>query len=229
LAWSESSTPDETCAAHLISHAFVHFACGLKADPHFARALGTLAHELCDLRQSRRLIKVAYRIEIVHRVEGRCFLVQPGGTTLLHTHVGKCHIETCPGRARRHHVVRESLNHRPALGPLRFVFGGATLLQAAASRGNMQLVQHLCQQGAHPNAAKKDGITALYLASGRGHLEVVKYLCQLGADKNMATRSGSTAVDSAAYQGHAEILEYLKGQTPKGSPKRSQDSPKRVR
>ena len=61
--------------------------------------------------------------------------------------------------------------------------GTTTYLIEAASRGQVQTVRFLLQNGANPNtAASFSGQTALLAAASRGHAEVVDVLLERGAD-----------------------------------------------
>ena len=53
---------------------------------------------------------------------------------------------------------------------------GRTALQAAASRGSLEIVQLLVSNGADVGAQANDGLTALGVASERGYSNVVEFL-----------------------------------------------------
>lgn len=96
----------------------------------------------------------------------------------------------------------------PASGNL-----GRTALQAAAERGDMELLQELIQHGADVNAPPSDtaGATALQLAARHGYAGIVSILLEAGADPFAAGAAahGRTALEGAAENGRADLVQLL--------------------
>jgi ankyrin repeat protein len=99
---------------------------------------------------------------------------------------------------------------------------GATPFLAAASTGDVPLMQTLVQLGADPALPNSQGSTPLLAAAGVGVgapeeaagaepdvLEAVKLLVQLGADVNAVDKSGETAMHGAAYRNHPRVVQLL--------------------
>ncbi|KAJ5937238.1 hypothetical protein N7454_004893 [Penicillium verhagenii] len=90
---------------------------------------------------------------------------------------------------------------------------GQTILQAAAEKGHLQVVNTLIQKNADINAAPAiyAGRTALQAAAEGGHLEVVNRLIQENANINAAPAgySGRTALQAAAERGRLEVVNRL--------------------
>jgi ankyrin repeat protein len=64
---------------------------------------------------------------------------------------------------------------------------GRTALMILCEKGNLDLIQNLCQRGANVNATDNDGVTALMFACRRGHLKIVRELFKRGALLNTET------------------------------------------
>ncbi|KAJ5520881.1 hypothetical protein N7463_001334 [Penicillium fimorum] len=90
---------------------------------------------------------------------------------------------------------------------------GRTVLQAAAGRGRLEVVQALLAKQADVNAspAEQNGQTALQAAAGGGRLEVVQVLLAAHAYVNAspAKHNGKTALQAAAAGGHVEVVKTL--------------------
>ena len=88
---------------------------------------------------------------------------------------------------------------------------GVTVLQAAAARGDLEVVKFLVGLGASIGATDEDDFyfTALHHAAGGGDLEVVQYLVGLGADVTAMNDFGRTPLFLAAMGGHLEVVQYL--------------------
>lgn len=84
----------------------------------------------------------------------------------------------------------------------------------AASRGRLEDVRRLVEQGADVNERDKYWRRALLQAAAGGHLDTVRYLVEQGADVNAADRSGRTALLAAADGGHLGTVRYLVEQGP---------------
>ncbi|KAJ2987304.1 hypothetical protein NUW58_g4580 [Xylaria curta] len=85
------------------------------------------------------------------------------------------------------------------------------LLQTAAGRGQLQIVERLLTAGADVNAIDANGRTALYAAAAKGQLEVIERLFTAKADVNAGAASiyGRTALQAAAVNGQLEVVERL--------------------
>ena len=79
----------------------------------------------------------------------------------------------------------------------------------AASRGHLNIMQLLLEQGADKNKANNDGMTPLLIAAKKGHMMIVQALLEQGVDKEKADSSGWTALFYAACTGHFPIVQYL--------------------
>lgn len=75
----------------------------------------------------------------------------------------------------------------------------------ASSRGDLEAVKYLVENGADINAKNGGGETALIVASD---LEVVKYLVEHGANVNAKNKNGNTPLILAPYGGE-EIRKIL--------------------
>lgn len=92
-------------------------------------------------------------------------------------------------------------------------FDGKTALQAAAQKGDMDLLEKLICLGANINgpAYRDSGATALQVAAIRGFFGVVQKLLDLGANPNApgAEEDGRTALEGAAEHGRLDVLQLL--------------------
>jgi ankyrin repeat protein len=70
--------------------------------------------------------------------------------------------------------------------------GQTSLLLSYASKGDVDAVKQLLDEGASANASDYDGRTALHLAASEGHVPVVELLLQHGVDVNPVDRWGDT-------------------------------------
>jgi ankyrin repeat protein len=84
-----------------------------------------------------------------------------------------------------------------------------TVLMAAASKGNLEMVKLLIEKGADVEDKDKDGATVLVHATLMGNPEIVRFLIDKGADVNAQTSQGLTALMMAADQGNLEIVKFL--------------------
>lgn len=82
-----------------------------------------------------------------------------------------------------------------------------TVLNAAVSAGDVDLVKALIARGADVNRAEQYGTTALALAASESSPEMVRVLLAAGADPNWRSQYGSTAADSALKS--IETLQIL--------------------
>lgn len=106
---------------------------------------------------------------------------------------------------------------------------GMSLLQLAASEGQVAVMQLLLNRGASVNGpASNNGQTALQAAAGGGHLEAINLLLAKGAYANApGSNTVGTALQAAARGGHLDAVRVLLNKgvdvntSPKGNPARS--------
>lgn len=79
----------------------------------------------------------------------------------------------------------------------------------AASRGDINTISLMTEQGFDPNSSDYDSRTALMVAAMKGNTEVVKKLLDYNADPNLTDMHGSTALYEAARNGNEEVMEKL--------------------
>ncbi len=106
-------------------------------------------------------------------------------------------------------AVRESINRkRTSINAADE--GGLTLLQAAASGGQKDVVEYLLVQGAEVNVYDKKQQTPLFCAASAGHKEVVELLITKGADVNHARNPDCwTPLYAAVHAGHKDVVALL--------------------
>lgn len=85
-----------------------------------------------------------------------------------------------------------------------------TVLHLAASRGDVESIKVLIENGANINQKGDMGNTALHQAVMMGRLQAVITLVSLGADTNAINEFDQRASDIAAITGEEEILKQLK-------------------
>jgi ankyrin repeat protein len=79
-----------------------------------------------------------------------------------------------------------------------------TAISAAASKGNMELIDELMKlKGADASKVNLSG------AAQNGHLDVIKYLVDKGADVNLPNQFGTAPLLLAAACGHEDIVKFL--------------------
>src|SRR5262249_52619176 len=85
---------------------------------------------------------------------------------------------------------------------------GGTLLQEAASKGDVRIVELLLEKGVDVNA---QGGLALRLRGGvkNGHTAIVRLLLERGADLYLNEVGNSTVWEAAVAKGRKEILQVL--------------------
>jgi ankyrin repeat protein len=86
---------------------------------------------------------------------------------------------------------------------------GATALQWAAYRDDLELADLLISAGADVRAANRDGATALSLASINGNAPMIERLLQAGADPNERGPNGETPLMFAARNGRVDAIRVL--------------------
>ena len=84
-----------------------------------------------------------------------------------------------------------------------------TLLQAAAGKGELEVVKLLLENGAAVNGLRQGDLTALHYAAGNGHKAIVDFLLAHGAKPNAETGSGVTPLDLALCKGYEAVAKAL--------------------
>ena len=86
-------------------------------------------------------------------------------------------------------------------------------LQAAAEKGENEIVRLLLQHKPWVDHRCCDSPSALGIAAEAGHIEIVKMLLEAGADPNIQSSFSrdlyGTALDAASYNGHDAIVKIL--------------------
>jgi len=90
-----------------------------------------------------------------------------------------------------------------------FDWDRVTPLIAAATTGQLEVIEVLMGHGPDVSAGDKDGITALMEAASNGNLEVVQFLVDRNAEVDQTSSSGVTALWLAAGEGHIAVVNYL--------------------
>ena len=86
---------------------------------------------------------------------------------------------------------------------------GATAIQWAAYRNDLEIADLLIRAGANVKTANHDGATALYLASIRGSAPMLDRLLKAGADANERGPEGETPLMLAARNGNVDAIKVL--------------------
>ncbi|XP_071689555.1 integrin-linked protein kinase 1-like [Rutidosis leptorrhynchoides] len=121
----------------------------------------------------------------------------------------------------RSNNVRFSFGRQSSLDPIRrtptrdeFTLPGnldSTMqLLFVASKGDVEGVKDLLDDGVDVNSIDLDGRTALHIASCEGHIDVVQLLLSRKANIDARDRWGSTAAADAKYYGNVETYNILK-------------------
>jgi len=85
---------------------------------------------------------------------------------------------------------------------------GSALLRAAAA-GNTDCARFLCDRGANPNLAAKDGKRPIHAAADAGRNEVCRLLVERGVDVNLKYHN-QTALDIASKHHNALLVKMFK-------------------
>jgi len=86
---------------------------------------------------------------------------------------------------------------------------GATALQWAAYRNDLEMADMLIAAGADVKLTNHDGVTPLWLAAENGNPEMIGKLIAAGADPNQQLPHGETPVMMAARNGNVAALKVL--------------------
>lgn len=80
---------------------------------------------------------------------------------------------------------------------------------ALALSRNTQIVLHLLDAGADPNARQAGGFTALFSAAAANRRDLAQILIERGADPSLHNDFGQTAASYAQQRGHEEMASWL--------------------
>jgi ankyrin repeat protein len=86
---------------------------------------------------------------------------------------------------------------------------GATAMQWAAYRNDIEMADMLIAAGADVNKANHDGATPLWLAAEHGSPAMIERLLKAGADPNARQPGGATALMMAARNGDVDSIAIL--------------------
>src|ERR1700735_780818 len=86
---------------------------------------------------------------------------------------------------------------------------GATAIQWAAYRDDLEMADVLIAAGANIKLANREGATPLYLASLHGSAPMIEKLLKAGADPNQLGPEGETPLMLAARTGNLEAMRVL--------------------
>ncbi len=86
---------------------------------------------------------------------------------------------------------------------------GATAIQWAAYRNDLELADLLIRAGANVKLANRDGATALSLASINGSAPMIAKLLEAGADPNERQPNGETPLMMASRNGNVDAIKAL--------------------
>lgn len=86
---------------------------------------------------------------------------------------------------------------------------GERPLDVAASRGIVEEMAALVEEGADVNASGEFGNTPLHEAVGQGHVAAIEFLLEHGASLSARNEFGETPLDKARSASHEDILKLL--------------------
>jgi ankyrin repeat protein len=85
----------------------------------------------------------------------------------------------------------------------------SNVLQAAASRRNLDGVKYFLSKGFKIDEKFENGESLIHLAGSIGDVDFLKYVIEKGADVNATNNRGSTALNNAVFSGNIEALAVL--------------------
>ena len=86
---------------------------------------------------------------------------------------------------------------------------GNTPLVRAAFLGLTDLVSHLLQHGATPNAVNDRGWSALHFAAQEGHTALARLLIEAGAEVDLRDQDGNTPLSNAVFSRSTDVVRVL--------------------
>ena len=87
---------------------------------------------------------------------------------------------------------------------------GNTVGHDASASGNVEVLQHLVEQGIDVKARNYDGCSMLHDAAYFGRLDMVRYLCDMYPDlTQVISKSGYSPAHAAALGGNVDLMKYL--------------------
>jgi len=86
---------------------------------------------------------------------------------------------------------------------------GSTVIQVAASRGNIDGIKYFLSKGFEIDEKFENGESLIHLVGTIGDVDFLKYLLEKGVDVNATSNRGSTALNNAAFSGNIEIIALL--------------------
>ena len=105
-------------------------------------------------------------------------------------------------------MVKLLLKHDPDVNIDYARIGTAPILHAV-SKGNIEIIKVLLQNGAKPDVYDDDDMSPLMIALERNRFDIAKILLEYRADINSSSYDGKTALHHAADNGKLEIVEFL--------------------
>src|ERR1017187_9969496 len=86
---------------------------------------------------------------------------------------------------------------------------GETLLESAAAKGKLAVVNVLLENGAAVDGLQQPGLTPLHYAAANGHKAIVDLLLSKGAKPDAQNQSGLTPLHLAARKGYETVAKAL--------------------
>lgn len=83
------------------------------------------------------------------------------------------------------------------------------MVAIAASRGHLDTIRWLHDQGCELDALSRSGTSALMHAAAKGHKHVLTWLAKKGCDLNRTNNDGDTALSLACEYGRRSIVKWL--------------------
>lgn len=86
---------------------------------------------------------------------------------------------------------------------------GVSLLQHAVTRGNVEEVRRLLENGADPDLQDNEGITALIVAVKQKDIQNIRLLLFYGADVELKDDLNKNSMDYASEVNYPEMMALL--------------------
>ena len=93
--------------------------------------------------------------------------------------------------------------------PINASWEGSTPLDAAVSRGNLEVVTTVIDRGVDVHRTLPTGRTVLYLAALHDRVEVARFLIQRGSNVNARDKQGVTPLNEAIYKNQLSLIDLL--------------------